>query len=95
MPQATGLSEYATRGHAARRVRAPGLTDRVAGAGPADLCAGEVIRRLRGRGVVSAAELRVAGISAQYASQLRQRGILERVSHGLSRLAPRFDHAIS
>jgi len=95
MSQATGLTAYATRGHAFRRDRAAASTDSSAAARPSNLCAGEVIRRLRGRGVVSAAELRAAGISAQYASQLRQRGILERVAHGQSRLAHRFDYAIS
>ncbi|MBB4101180.1 type IV toxin-antitoxin system AbiEi family antitoxin domain-containing protein [Sphingomonas kyeonggiensis] len=94
MSQATGLIAYARRGHAFGRDHAVGSTGSIVAAQPS-LCAGEVIRRLRGRGTVSAAELRAAGISPQYASQLRQRGILERVAHGQSRLAHRFDHATS
>lgn len=53
---------------------------------------GDVIRMLRGQGTFSAADLLRRGISRQYASQLRQRGILERVAHGVSRLAPRFEN---
>jgi acetylornithine/succinyldiaminopimelate/putrescine aminotransferase len=67
------------------------LTARAKAARKTAIGVGEVIRRLRGSGVLSAADLMACGISRQYASQLRQRGILVRVAHGASRLAPRFE----